>query len=153
MRIILETLVQKGCTNSEGINFVPCHQIRVTPQYRTCFMLIFLWREFFCVIHISLNFENIWFRLLVIELKVNVSIIIFYCLLKDICFLYPNKRNIFILCISLFYTTGFDWFYWLKSVWIATKQVENCTEFDASILQLIFFLSPSNSQKDISTSA
>ena len=131
------------------------YKIRVTPQCGTSFMLIFRWREIFCVIHISVNFEYIWFRLLWIELKVNVGVINRFCFLNDICFLYLNKQSTFRLCISLFYTTYYGWFYRLKSVWIATVQMENCTEFDASILQLHFFvyLFPPNSERDISTSA
>ena len=89
-----------------------------------------------CYKYISVIFENIWFRLLGIEIKVNVSVKILFCLLKDICILYPNKRSKFILCIILFYTTSFGWFYRLNSVWIATKQMANCTEFDASVSQL-----------------
>ena len=88
-----------------------------------------------CVIYISVNFENIWYRLLAIELKVNVLVINRF-LLNDICFLYPNKQSTFRLCNSLFYTTSFDWFYWLKSFWITTIEIKDSTEFVASILQL-----------------
>jgi hypothetical protein len=94
--------------------------------------------ELLCVIYISVNFENIWFRLLGIEQKVNVGVINRLCMLNDICFLYPNKQSTFRLCISLFYTICFGWFYWLKAVWIATIQMENYTEFDASILHIHF---------------
>ena len=137
LRIILETLVQQGCTNPDRIYIVQRHQIRVAPQYTTYFILTFRWREFLCVIYISVNFENIWYRLLAIELKVNVLVINRF-LLNDICFLYPNKQSTFRLCISLFYTICFGWFYWLKAVSIAKIQMENCTEFDASILQQYF---------------
>jgi len=45
------------------------------------------------------------------EMKVNVAIILQLCLLNDICFLYPNEPSTFRVCINLFSTTVFHWFY------------------------------------------
>jgi pectate lyase len=84
-----------------------------------------------CGIYTFVKFSNIWFG---IKQNVNDGIIIRLCLLNNIYFLYPNDHNTFSVCISLFFTTCFVWYYRLKSGRIEKIRMEKCTEFDASNL-------------------
>jgi hypothetical protein len=61
-----------------------------------------------CKIFKSLNYI-VWIRT-----NVNSGNIFRFCLLIDICFLYPIEYNIFIVCIYLFSTTCFCHLYLIK---------------------------------------
>jgi len=47
-----------GVHKSRSNRFCKVAPIIVAPQYGTSFMLIFRWREFLCVIYISVKFEK-----------------------------------------------------------------------------------------------
>jgi hypothetical protein len=105
-----------------------------------------------CLFLFLRNSFKLVFTLFGIELKVNV-ITIQLSLLNVICIFGPIEHNTFTLGIHLFCGTCLGCFYCLTSGRIATMQMENITEVDASLLQLhVSYLSPSNSEKSIYTS-
>jgi hypothetical protein len=81
-----------------------------------------------CKIFKSLNY-TVWIRT-----NVSSGIIFRFCLLIDICFLYPIEYNIFTVCNFLFSTTCFCHWYLIKSGRIDSLLMANFTELDASFL-------------------